>query len=154
MITGTPPPQRCRPSVDWRNAALLCLMLLAGLAGGCLPSADTELGDAPSLTGIWTGTATEQTSGNMGTLTLSIADGFDNLTGNWSAVFPASSTTNGGNLTGTLNRSSNAASFTLSAVICPMTATATINGTTALGNYATYGFCPEPAVGVFTVVRQ
>ncbi|MBI3993891.1 MAG: hypothetical protein HY342_11500 [Candidatus Lambdaproteobacteria bacterium] len=141
-----------RPNPRRGRLAALALLLVA-LTPGCI-LVDDDLGDSPSLSGIWSGTAQELTSDNTGNITLTISHNGSQLSGNWSVNFPISETVNGGSLTGEINIATNGASFNLNALICPLTATAVFAGFTAEGNYASYGDCDPPQTGSFSVTRQ
>lgn len=133
--------------------SLVCFFVIFFLSG-CLPGFD-EIGEPPSLSGIWKGTIHETTTGNNGTLTISLSDGRGSLAGNWSAEFE-SGLKNGGGLSGQVNPALDSATFELTAAICPLTATAVFDGTSASGNYsnAVGGYCPDISIGTFSVHLQ
>lgn len=129
------------------------LAVIAGLLGSCLQSTDATLGDPPSLSGIWKGPIHETKTGNDGNLILTVTDSGGARTGTWVASF-TSGTTNGGAMSGGIDRNHNSFTINMAAQICPLSASAFITGTHAAGTYASTSPCPTPQSGTFSIDRQ
>jgi hypothetical protein len=129
-----------------------CVVLLLISAAACWlppgPGSDTA---SASVDGTWVGT----TSDNLlaaGNIRATISQSGASLSGTWAST--NSSNTNGGMLSGSVNGSSVSVTLTPSiATTCPLSVTATVNGSQMTGTYAAAS-CTVVVKGSITLTKQ
>jgi hypothetical protein len=128
-----------------------CVVLLLISAAACWlppgPGSDT----ASSVAGTWVGT----TSDNLvaaGNLRATILQSGASLSGTWAST--NSSNTSGGMLSGSVDGSSVSVTLTPNiATTCPLSVTATVNGSQMTGTYAAAS-CTVAVKGSITLTKQ
>ena len=115
----------------------------------------------PSVTNVagnWTGTVASATAGNQAgvcTFHATFVQDESSLSGSWNVSYPDPANNNSGELTGIITGAS--VTLTLSSGIptaCPFSATASLNGATAMnGTYSTFN-CTVADGGQFNITRQ
>jgi hypothetical protein len=129
-------------------AVVIVLVLAAAACGDSSPSSPSTPPNA-QVSGHWTGSATDTSSGKTGSITFDLTQSGTSVAGTWSATSDTNS--NGGTLTGSINQSSFASMWTSATPgNCPFQATATIESPTQMsGNYTAIN-CANPGGGKFT----
>lgn len=111
-----------------------------------------ECSKIPDVAGSYTGTLQDADSG-PGTITLTIAQKGNHITGVWGTSYP-NGEGNGGRLTGTVSRTSVHAKLTTPFAHCFYTVLVSISVDRFQGTFADNRRCPEEDGGSFTIPRS
>jgi len=130
-----------------RSAGRLVLAVTLALLGACGS-------DAPTLTGTWTGTITDNLAGT-GSVLFTITETGNELTGTWQITFADPTNNNSGTLSGTIG--GDAIALTLTAAqrqACSFTVAATRNDDHNFTGTYTASNCTRVETGSLDVSRQ
>ena len=131
------------------NRGCVVLLLISTLSCG-LPVGPGST-STNAMDGTWVGTTTDNL-GASANIRATMSQSGASLSGTW--VSTNSSNTNGGMLSGSVNGSSLSVTLTPSiATACPLSVTATVNGSQLIGTYAGVS-CTVAVKGSITLTKQ
>lgn len=128
-------------------------LAIAALALFSACSTDSPTAAVSNVAGSWSGALTNTVVGN-GTLTLTIVQSGNSLSGTYATTFPTSINNNSGNLTGTINGTQITATLSSSvAALCPSNLAAVLSSTSISGTTTDHD-CKGPASNTFTITKR